>query len=46
MISLSLRDMKCSNLYKLTLFSLLLLSVRVVKGQVEYRVGLGLYERT
>jgi hypothetical protein len=46
MISLSLRDMKCSNLYKLTLFSLLLLSVRVAKGQVEYRVGLGLYERT
>lgn len=46
MIFLSLRDMKCSNLYKLTLFSLLLLSVRVVKGQVEYRVGLGLYEMT
>jgi hypothetical protein len=38
--------MKSSNLLKMTLSFILLFSISVVKGQVEYRVGLGLYEMT
>ena len=38
--------MKNSIIPKLTLSALLILSISIAKGQVEYRVGLGLYEMT
>ncbi len=38
--------MRNPNLLKIVLSFTLLFSISVAKGQVEYRVGLGLYERT
>ena len=38
--------MKYPKIIRITLSALLILSISIAKGQVEYRVGLGLYEMT